>query len=340
MLIASAEKLELIFKRPAGTSRGVLNTKNSWIIKVWDDTDPQVIGIGEASIIENLSPEWSDEFPKKITEVIENINDFAEAPHIKLRKFQSILFALETALKDLSTGGKQILFPSDFTSGTDGIKINGLIWMGTHEFMLEQIEQKLEEGFSCLKLKIGAIDFDQELDLLSKIRKRYNADQLELRVDANGAFKPDDALDKLKILADFHIHSIEQPIAPKQWNIMAELCQTSPVPIALDEELIGLTEIDEMAQLLDNVHPQYIILKPSLIGGFQMADLWIKLAEERKIGWWITSALESNIGLNAIAQYTYKKNNPMPQGLGTGKLFENNVDTNLIILGERLYHQP
>jgi o-succinylbenzoate synthase len=338
MLKAASEKVELIFKRPAGTSRGVLKTKNCWIIKIWDTENPENVGIGEASIIESLSPDWSESYPHKIKEVVQRIDEYASTFHDNLVDFPSVRFAIEMALTDLKHQEDRMLFPSEFTSGQEGIRINGLIWMGDHSYMLDQIEQKLESGFSCIKLKIGAIDFEQELDLLDRIRKRFSADDLELRVDANGAFEVDEALQNLDRLNSYNIHSIEQPIKQGQWEEMYDLCRKTPIPIALDEELIGINDPASKTKMIQNIQPQYIILKPSLVGGFRASDEWIELAEKQNIGWWITSALESNIGLNAIAQYTFTKNNSMPQGLGTGMLFENNIASTLTIKGEHLFH--
>ena len=338
MLKATVEKVTLNFKRPAGTSRGVLHSKDSWIIKVWDDKNPVIKGVGEASIIKSLNPEWSDDYEDQLNAVVENISDYAQKPD-KLSEFPSIKFAIETALLDLKNGGRQLYFDTAFTRGNANIVINGLIWMGEKELMLEQIDQKLKAGFKCIKLKIGAIDFDEELEMLDYIRSYHNAEELELRVDANGAFSAEDAMSKLEKLSRFNLHSIEQPIRQGQWDKMRNLCLQTPLPIALDEELIGISLASEKRNLLDKIQPQYIILKPSLIGGLQEADEWIALAEERKIGWWITSALESNVGLNVIAQYTATKNNPMPQGLGTGSLFKNNLAAPLKTEGELLMYQ-
>ncbi|WP_317170122.1 o-succinylbenzoate synthase [Rhodocytophaga rosea] len=241
----------------------------------------------------------------------------------------AIQFGVETALLDLRNGGKRIIFKNDFSAGKTGIPINGLIWMGKPEFMRQQIDEKLMQGYTCLKLKIGALDFDKECELLGYIRKQYPAEQITLRVDANGAFSTGDALEKLKILAQYDLHSIEQPIRQGQWSEMASLCRHTPLLIALDEELIGV--IDKKQELLQTIHPQFIILKPSLLGGFHHSLEWIKLAEKMNIGWWITSALESNIGLNAISQFTASLNNPLPQGLGTGQLYSNNITSPLEI---------
>jgi o-succinylbenzoate synthase len=335
MYQASVEKLTLNFKRAAGTSRGVLKTKNSWIISIWDSENPLFVGKGEASIIENLSPEWSSDYEYRLSELLNDINDYTDNLEL-LSDYPSIRFAIESALINLKEGKEDSYYPSLFTENKAGIKINGLIWMGEKSFMLDQVRTKLDQGFSCVKLKIGAIDFDAELDLLKYIRSQFSKDDVELRVDANGAFKPEEALEKLNQLSKFDLHSIEQPIMAGQLAEMHELCRTSPLPIALDEELIGINGIKAKSDLIEAIKPQYIILKPSLVGGFTSADEWISIAEEKAIAWWITSALESNIGLNAIAQFTYKKDNPMPQGLGTGLLFSNNIESPLYIEGDQL----
>jgi o-succinylbenzoate synthase len=337
MYKASVEKYVLDFKRPSGTSRGVLTKKDSWFIRIWETNNPIIVGIGEASIIQNLSPEWDDKYEFFIQEVAENINYYAGEGSHELLAYPSIYFAIETALLDLKNGGEGVVFPSDFVTNQAPIAINGLIWMGSKEYMFEQINEKIEEGYSCLKLKIGAIDFSSELDLLAFIRSKFSKDQLELRVDANGAFLPKDALHQLNELAQFDLHSIEQPIKQGQLTEMSELCAKTPVPIALDEELIGVHSKNEKQALLRKINPHYIILKPSLIGGFRGSDEWIELAESLNIDWWITSALESNIGLNAIAQYTFIKNNPLPQGLGTGQLYTNNIPSGLTISEGKLF---
>ncbi|NOQ73409.1 MAG: o-succinylbenzoate synthase [Crocinitomix sp.] len=353
MLKASLEKYTLDFKRPSGTSRGVLTQKDSWFIRIWNINRPEIVGIGEASIIKTLSPDWDENYEDFIANVVANINSSIEplskvTPHIKgydankmiwLSNYPSIYLAIETALLDLKHGGTKTIFPSDFVSNQAPIKINGLIWMGSKDYMLEQIEEKLASGFDCIKLKIGAIDFQKELDLLAFIRANYSADQIELRVDANGAFSAEDAMDKLEQLAKYDLHSIEQPIKQGDWMAMRNLCKNTPLPIALDEELIKVTISSERRLMLETILPQYVILKPSLIGGFHGTDEWIALAEELGIAWWITSALESNIGLNAIAQYTFTKNNPLPQGLGTGQLYTNNIPAPLVIENGQLIHQ-
>jgi o-succinylbenzoate synthase len=336
MLQTKIHKHTLIFKQASGTSRGVLHTKNSWIIELFDIANPSIVGKGEASIIENLSPDWNNEYENQLTEICKNVNDHVATNFSKIHDFPSIRFALESALLDLKNGGKEIYFPSEFAAGKKSISINGLIWMGSKEFMEQQIREKIEEGYSCIKLKIGAIDFEKELDLLKSIRTKFSRSEMELRVDANGAFTVEEAPKKLDQLAKFDLHSIEQPIKQGQFEAMKKLCASTPLPIALDEELIRVNSLDKKSELLSFIKPQYIILKPSLVGGLHSSDEWISLAEKNKIDWWITSALESNIGLNAIAQYTFTKNNPMPQGLGTGQLYTNNFPSGLRIERGRL----
>ena len=336
MLTASFHKHKLFFKIPGGTSRGILKTKDSWFVKVFEKYNPEIFGLGEASIIKKLSIDDCPGFEKKLKWCIKNINTYDSWDVEVLEDFPSIEFALETAFLDLKNKGKRILFESDFTNEKKGIPINGLIWMGSPNFMRKQIIEKIESGFRCIKLKIGAINFDEEISLLKLIRDDFSEKDLELRVDANGAFSPKDALEKLKILSDLGIHSIEQPIRQNQWETMAELCRITPIPIALDEELIGLKP-DEIPLMLDAISPQYIILKPSLLGGFAASERFIAQAEKRNIGWWVTSALEANIGLNAIAQWTFTLNNKMPQGLGTGALFTNNIHSPLYIANANLY---
>ena len=331
MLKADYIHYPLKFKRPSGTSRGVLTQKDSWFIRLWDDNNPDIVGIGECSIIQGLSPDDRDGYEEKIKEVCNQIDDFWYYLEEGLKEWPSIYFGLETAFLDFKSKGSKLLFPSDFANGNDRIPINGLIWMGESSFMKEQIEQKLESGFNCIKMKIGAIDFNGELKLLESIRNDFGPDQIELRVDANGAFQPEIALERLTALSKFDLHSIEQPIRQGQIQQMADLCAKTPLPIALDEELIGIYNLSAKSELLDKISPQYIILKPSLIGGLKGSQEWINVANERSVPWWITSALESNIGLNAIAQWTYTLNNSMPQGLGTGQLYTNNLSSPLCI---------
>lgn len=336
MLQANYSKHKLIFKIPGGTSRGILKTKDSWFIKIFKENNPEVFGLGEASIIRKLSIDDRPDFEDKLNWCINNINNYFNWNNNELAEFPSIKFAIETALIDLENGGRKIIFKSDFTKENAGIPINGLVWMGNQDFMRKQIAAKIDDGFKCIKLKIGAINFEDELDLLKLIRKDFSEDKLELRVDANGAFKVDEVEEKLKQLSDYGIHSIEQPIRQNQWESMAELCNKTPIPIALDEELIGLSPV-EIPIMLDTISPQYIILKPSLLGGFKASEIFITEAEKRNIGWWVTSALEANIGLNAIAQWTFTLNNSLPQGLGTGQLFTNNIESPLYLKQDYLY---
>jgi o-succinylbenzoate synthase len=337
---ASFKKYKLKFHRPAGTSRGVMLDREVWFLFVWDEKSPQKIGIGEVAPLKNLSCDAGPELENKIAEVCENPNDFQFWIDEGLIKFPSLRFALETAILDLKARNERILFPSDFTQGKVGIPINGLIWMGKADFMEEQIEQKIEQGFKCIKLKIGAIDFETELKLIKKIRERFSAEEVEIRVDANGAFSVEDANKKVEQLAALRIHSIEQPIKAGQQKALFELCKNSPLPIALDEELIGLHSFSEKSALLWAIQPAYIILKPSLHGGIKGCTEWIKIAENLKIGWWLTSALESNIGLNAIAQWAYSLDVKIPQGLGTGQLFTNNIPAPLFIDKAALFFDP
>ncbi|WP_313598390.1 o-succinylbenzoate synthase [Epilithonimonas vandammei] len=322
----------LNFKRPSGTSRGVLNTKETYFIEVFEDDKK---GIGECALFRGLSFDDDDDYEAALEWTCRNINLSIDDLREELVNHPSIIFGVEQALLNLQHQN-EFYFPSEFTEGKDSIKINGLIWMGTSDYMKEQLEEKLSKGFSCIKLKIG-VDWNAEKQILKSLREQFPKDKIELRVDANGAFSPEQAKIVLQELAELHIHSIEQPIQAGNWKAMAELCHSTPTPIALDEELIGVLNYESKKTLIKEIKPQYIILKPALVGGFSGSDEWIQLAEQNNIGWWITSALESNIGLNAIAQYTYTKNNPMPQGLGTGGLFTNNFETNLHLEGERLW---
>ena len=334
MKTAKFHQYILDFKRPSGTSRGVLETKETYFIEIFEDDKK---GIGECSLFRGLSFDDDDDYEDALEWACRNINLTLEELQEELINHPSIIFGIEQALLNLDYQG-DLYFPSDFTNGKDSIKINGLIWMGDAEYMQSQIEEKLENNFTCIKLKIG-VDWNSEKEVIKSLRKKFPKDKIELRVDANGAFSPEQAKKVLEELADLEIHSIEQPIETGNWEAMAELCKNTPTPIALDEELIGVLNIESKRELLNEIKPQYIILKPSLVGGFSGSDEWINLAEKNNIGWWITSALESNIGLNAIAQYTYLKKNPMPQGLGTGGLFTNNFETPLVLKGENLWFE-
>jgi len=337
MIVAKYQKYLLDFKRPSGTSRGVMTEKETWFIILEKDGKR---GIGECGILRSLSVDDRPDYEEKLKWACENIYLGEQKLWEELIEFPSIQFGIEMAFRSLEGETPYELFPSDFTKGEANIPINGLVWMGDEAYMKEQIEDKLQQGFDCIKLKIGSIDFDTELGLLRFIRANFSPEQIEIRVDANGAFTLEDALSKLKQLSDFKLHSIEQPILKNQTDSMAALCKNTPLPIALDEELIGIFGLSEKEALLQKIQPQYIILKPSLVGGFRGCNEWITLAEKYNIGWWITSALESNIGLNAIAQWTFLQNNPMPQGLGTGGLYTNNFESPLEVTnGELRYNK-
>ncbi len=322
----------LEFKRPSGTSRGVLYEKETFILEISEDGKK---GIGECGIFRGLSFDDRPDYEERLQWLCENISKDFNTLKQELKEFPSIWLGYEQALLNLKHGGN-IYFPSDFTNGSESMMINGLIWMGDIGYMEDQIQEKLEQGFRCIKLKIG-VDWNSEHLILQKLREKFSQEKLELRVDANGGFTFAEAELFLKQLSDLQIHSIEQPIKAGNWNAMAKLCMHTPTPIALDEELIGIVDFDKKKELLGKINPQYIILKPSLIGGFSGCDEWISLAEQQNIGWWITSALESNIGLNAISQYTFTKDNKMPQGLGTGSLFTNNFESKLLLNGDRLF---
>lgn len=327
------KKYKLQFKNPAQTSRGIIDVRNIWYLFLEKDG---VTGIGECAPLPGLSRETPGQVEQLLNQICTDPAGYLWSSE-RTEKVPSVHFALETAWFDLHNGGHQQLFPSDFSHAKKAIPINGLVWMGDAEFMKQQIADKLKAGFTCLKLKIGGMDFEKELDILHSLRNTYSSDQVILRLDANGAFNPDEAMDKLQQLAPLEIHSIEQPIAAGQWEQMALICKTSPIPVALDEELIGISSVEEKNKLLNKINPRYLILKPSLHGGLSGCSNWIKLAESHSVGWWITSYLESNIGLNAIAQWTFSKNAKGYQGLGTGLLFTNNIPSPLEIRGEELW---
>jgi o-succinylbenzoate synthase len=327
----------LHFKKPAGTSRGVYTQRKSWFIHLSSTESPERIGIGECAPLPNLSCDDVPEYEEVLSNACQRFMETGSIDIEGLRNYPSILFGLETALRQYQANSTA-LWDTPFSRSEVGIPINGLIWMGSYKEMIEQVEAKIKAGFRCIKLKIGAIDFEEELNILRIIRQHFTAKEIELRVDANGAFSPFDAMDKLKHLAELDLHSIEQPIRAGQWEEMARLTSSTPLPIALDEELIGCNQPEKKAELLTAIQPQYIILKPSLHGGIQGGEEWIKEAEKRQIGWWITSALESNIGLNAIAQWCATFKNPLPQGLGTGALFTDNIDMPLEIRQDCLWY--
>ena len=362
----------LHFKQPAGTSRGVYTTRHSYYLTLTSDEMPGVEGVGECATLPDLSCDAKPEYEMTLRQVCQMVEQMGRIPYDMIRAYPSITFGLETAFASFFDAAKKFLeivpaegassssemlkqkggsvpagmenltdlFDSPFGRGEEGITINGLVWMGTYEEMLARLEEKLQAGFHCVKLKIGAIDFFKELDLIKRIRDVYTKEQVELRVDANGGFLPENAMSQLEALAKYDIHSIEQPIKQHQWPKMAQLCRETPLPIALDEELIGVNVRSMKQALLDTVRPQYIILKPSLHGGIYGCNEWIELANQRGIGSWITSALESNIGLNSIAHYAAKVYGPnveMPQGLGTGQLFTDNIPMPLEIRGDKLF---
>ena len=334
---AHYKKHILEFKTPSGTSRGILKTKQAWFIVLENNGE---FGVGECGMLRGLSIDDRPDFEQTLQWVCANIHLGEQQLYDALTEFPSIQMGLEIAFKSLAAHDPFQIYPSAFTKGEASIAINGLIWMGDKAFMSKQIATKLKEGFSCIKMKIGAINFDTELALLKSIRQEFSASEIEIRVDANGAFDPKNALEKLKQLSDLDLHSIEQPIAVKQWDQMAYLCEKSPLDIALDEELIGVFSNQDKQALLQHIKPQYIILKPSFIGGFKGSDSWIELSQANNVQWWITSALESNVGLNAISQYTFTKNSTLPQGLGTGSLYTNNIASALQITKGTLCYNP
>ena len=333
---ATYHKYILNFKRPSGTSRGVLQHKETWFLILEKDGKK---GIGECGILRGLSYDDRPDYEEKLQWTCNNIQLGKDLLWEALLEFPSIQFGVEMAFQSLISQNPFLLFPSDFTESKKSILINGLVWMGNEDFMKQQLEEKIAEGFGCVKLKIGAIDFRKELQLLEFIRQNFDSKSIEIRLDANGAFAVIDALDKINQLSGYDIHSIEQPIAKNNTDSMSALCKNTPIPIALDEELIGILSMIDKEELLIKIKPQFIILKPSFIGGFRGTDEWISLAEKYNIGWWITSALESNIGLNAVAQFTFLKQNPLPQGLGTGALYTNNFECPLQVNKGNLEYQ-
>jgi o-succinylbenzoate synthase len=324
----------LDFKFAAGTSRGVLHQKPT-SYRILEDNG--CVGIGECSTIPGLSIDTEVGYQAKLDEVCRLLSEGVSSELLQLEAFPSIAFGLETALLDIKAKGSKELFPSAFTQGIAGIPINGLVWMGDKAFMQKQIREKINAGYRCIKLKIGALDFDTELEIIKDIRREFSANEIEIRLDANGGFAPYDALHKMEKLAAFEIHSIEQPIKQGQLEKMTQLCEQAPIPIVLDEELLGIKSTDKEF-IIDKIKPAYIILKPSLLGGFKQSEEWISIAERHNVKWWITSALESNIGLNAIAQWTYTLNSQLPQGLGTGQLYHNNIASPLEIRDAKLFY--
>ncbi len=341
------KKLTLKFKFRAGTSRGFMEFRDTWLLII-SNPDQPIIGIGECAPLPGLSIEAGTKFERRLAQTVEMIRRLVARGHplsLDLARkipadLRSVRFGMETAIKDYQNGGKRLLFETDFWRGSMQIPINGLVWMASADQMIQQVEQKFEQGFRCIKMKIGALDFHEELKVLAYIRKAYAPGELQLRVDANGAFDATQVMNKLDRLKELDIHSIEQPLKPGQTDIMSKLCDQSPIPVALDEELIGIRSTKDMKDLLDALRPAYVVLKPSLLGGFDACKEWIKAAEHRGIGWWITSALESNIGLNAISQFTSTFRPKLPQGLGTGSLYDNNLDSPLRVENGFLSYRP
>ena len=339
------QKYKLDFRFEAGTSRGVMTSKNSYFLKLYDQDNPQVFGIGECSPLVGLSPDLEG----NLQEVFQHcITSISRIDHIKTDEINDIIpetypalkFALETAILDLKKGGTRVLFENEFTNSTMAIPVNGLVWMGNRDLMRHRIKNKLDEGFDTIKIKVGAINIEDEIALLKYIRNQFSSGQITIRLDANGAFHANDALGVLDRFSKYDIHSIEQPIMAGDWKEMEKICDQSPIPIALDEEIIGIYKKKLRKQLLKSIKPAYIIIKPTLLGGFQQSKDWIELAKDRSIGWWMTSALESNIGLNAISQFTINYPISLPHGLGTGQLFHNNIPSPLRIKdGYLLYDQ-
>ncbi len=340
MIRATWKEITLTPRFPLGTSKGVIQERTVWYLIAWDEARPQLRGIGEAALFPGHSKEFPAEVRTKLLELCNNTSNWAQRLNDDLVDVPSVRFAVEQCLRDLAVSGSKELFPSAFTLGRKGIPINGLVWMGDKASMRERIKAQIEAGSRCVKMKIGAIGMEDELALLAEVRGMFSAKDLTLRVDANGAFSQADALPVLWRLAQLDVESIEQPIAPGLFEAMAELCANTPLPIALDEDLIGLNTRDAKKDLLDHLRPQHIVIKPSLVGGWAAAQEWIQLASERNIGWWITSALESSIGLNAIAQWTATLGVTIPQGLGTGSVYTDNIPSPLRVEHGELRYRP
>lgn len=342
-LRASFFKKVFNFNFKARTSRGWMKDKTSWFIKIGDRDRPSIFGIGECGPLPGLSVDHTPDFEEKLISIIERINTSASVPVVDGKlislvppEFPSIIFGLETALLDLQNGGTRLIYNNNFIKG-EPIRINGLIWMGDMDFMMDQINKKIAEGFTCLKLKVGGLDFDRECDILNYIRKRYFRQDIVIRLDANGALKVDEVLYKLGEMARFKVHSIEQPIKPGLEE-MEELCRKSPIPVAFDEELIGIASGEEKRRLLERLKPPFIVLKPTLHGGLKACEEWISIAESCKVGWWLTSALESSIGLNAICQLAANYKTGLPQGLGTGTIYSNNFASPLTVKDGNIFY--
>lgn len=344
-LQTSLTKKTFHFNFTARTSRGRMNDRTSWFIKIWDDKNPDVVGIGECAPLPGLSIDDKPDFEETLRKTLSSVQTLNgttslldDAVALVPSGYPSIVFGIETAILDLKNGGRRVLFDNSFLQSKP-IPINGLVWMGDLDQMLQQASIKIDDGFRCIKIKVGGLNFEKECDIIQYIRKKYFRDEIEIRLDANGAFKPEEALFKLNDLSRFKIHSIEQPVKPGRPE-MEELCRKSPIPIVLDEELIGVEKFDDKKALLSRIKPQYIIIKPSLHGGIRAAQDWISIADSLGIGWWMTSALESNIGLNAICQFTANYQTTLPQGLGTGALYDDNFASPLEVKKGAIFYDP
>ncbi len=340
MLRAIWKEITLTPKFELGTSKGSITSRTVWYLIAWHSERPEVKGIGEAALFPGHSKEFPAEVRTKLLELCADTSDWSQRVNGDLKNVPSVRFAVEQCLKDLGVSGSKVLFPSTFTLGKQGIPINGLVWMGDRSTMKERMRERIDSGFTTIKLKIGAIGIEDELALLKSIRAEFSAKAITLRVDANGAFDARTAPEVLKRLAELEVESIEQPVPPGLYEVMEELCATSPLPIALDEDLIGLNTRDAKADLLDAVRPRYIVIKPSMVGGWASAEEWIALARSRSIGWWITSALESSIGLNAVAQWTATLDVDRAQGLGTGGVYVDNIPAPLEAVRGELRFRP
>ena len=340
MIEATWKEITFTPRFPLGTSKGVIEARTAWFLIAWEKERPEVCGIGEAALFPGHSKEFPADVRTKLLELCANTSDWEARLNTDLVNVPSVRFAVEQCLRDLQASGSKVLFPSDFTLGRKGIPINGLVWMGDKDTMRARIKEQLEVGNRCVKMKIGAIGIADELELLADVRKQFSAQELTLRVDANGAFNNSNVMPVLQRLAKLQVESIEQPVAPGLYEVMEEICAHAPLPIALDEDLIGLNTREVKQDLLDHVRPQHIVIKPSLVGGWAAAQEWIGLAKERNIGWWITSALESSIGLNAVAQWTATLGTTIPQGLGTGSVYTDNFPSPLGVEQAELLYRP
>jgi o-succinylbenzoate synthase len=337
MLKARHYKKNLLFKKPARTSRNTLYEKECCYIEIWNDNNPQIKGVGECGYLYGLSADNFETYDMALNDCTENIHRYTDRYPQVFSKYPSLIFAVEQALLDLQNQGKRILFNSGFVNNKKPIEINGLIWMDNAANMIKQAVEKINNGFKCIKMKIGAIDFQEEINVIEYINNKYGKN-IEIRVDANGAYNFEEAIEKLNVLKTYNIHSIEQPLKKGDCDNYKKLCEMKIIPVALDEELIGVNTYEEKKKLIEHIKPQYLVLKPSLLGGFSACEEWINIARENSCGWWITSALESNIGLNAIAQWTYTLNTNIPQGLGTGSLYINNIQSPLEVNNGKLYY--